>query len=201
MQELVELALNNHGQDPDLIEFVIAKVRALQKDPESSLHHLRIAVEKRSSLKNDIKKDITDLRIFIGMTRGKSQIDKIADLKKLIDLHEMTIEDVKDIAMLPLPPPIPDRPDEKQYPTLIAVKRDNGDCVKIVIKELPLDRRNHFPKWHLIEDDVLPGKTYTDLNELARYIDTAMLPIISPTHPRGIKMTMQAIQPSSDAEQ
>jgi hypothetical protein len=91
--------------------------------------------------------------------------------------------------------------DKNQQPALIAVKRDNGDCTNIVINEIPQKNNTRSSQWCLIEDDMLPGKIYSDLDELARYIESSMIPIIGSNRQQGINPTMQTIQSLTDMDQ
>ena len=74
MQNMIKVAMDTHksnGATP--AAFIIAKVQALQKDPDGSLYHLNQALQVMPSLKSDILANEVDWWILAGMTHGERQ--------------------------------------------------------------------------------------------------------------------------------
>ncbi len=83
------------SHDPGFPELVMAEIRALQKEPDSTLDYLEQALQKDPSYKEMIVTDNDYWLVFTSMTRDESQRKKLDTLLKLLELERLSLQDVR----------------------------------------------------------------------------------------------------------
>jgi hypothetical protein len=163
LRRLVRVALESHEVRKAVApEFIIAKVQALQKDPDGALYHLEQALRKMPSLKQHILTNESDWWILASMTHGERQQEKLETLLSLAGIEQLSLDLVKQQCALEDCPAV----------RFLAVKRSNGDCIKITLKKA------QATKWWVSSDgDKFLDKDYTDLDEAISHLEKVVIPI------------------------
>ena len=171
LRSLIQLSLDTHGLHNSVLpEFVIAKVQALQKDADMSLYYLEQALKKKPSLKRHILTNEVDWWILTSMTHGEKQHDKLIWLMNIIDIEPIAIDTIKQQCTTN---------QYKHSVTLMAVKRKNGDCVKITIKGTHKSQTTPNIWWIMCEGDQHLDKKCTNIEEVMTHIEKIAIPLRS----------------------
>ncbi len=149
-------------------ESVMAQVRALQKEPESTLDFLRQAIQK--SVSSEEIKEITSndrkWQIFTGMTRGESQLKKLDELLKLLRLERPSLREVRNHCLCR---------DKHQRARFTAVKKNNGDYLMVVVEGLQEHPNDTAITWRIMGDMDLQ-RPVTSIDEVVKVIDEVVIP-------------------------
>jgi hypothetical protein len=167
MREAVDPHRPRDGVSP---EWVFAKVQALRKNPDDTLYYLEKALQKKPSLKDQILTDEIDWWILTSMTPGENQQAKLAELLRLIGIeHLFSLEDIEQQCM----------DQDRLSITFMAVKRSNGDCVKITLSRRSIqDNQADSVRWWIMSEwDMHLNKECADFNEVKSHIQQVIIPI------------------------
>lgn len=168
LQKMIRVAMDNHKAGSIVPPaFVIAKVQALQKEPDSSLHHLKQALQDMPSLKTLILTNEADWWILASMTRGERQQEKLETLLGLMDIKQPGLEDIEQYFA-----------QKDEIPaTLMAIKRNNGDCMKILLRSIQDDHAHSNIWWIRSDGDMQFDMSCANLGEAINHIEKVAIPI------------------------
>ncbi len=154
------------SHDPGFPEFVTAKVRALQKEPESTLDCLKQALREDQSFKKRIVMNDLDWSIFTSMTRGESQIIKLDSLLKLLDVERPSLGDVKHHC---------NNRDKHQRASFAAIKRSDGNYIFVTVEGLKQRHDDPTIKWR-IDGCMELQKSVANLDDVMKVIEEVTIP-------------------------
>lgn len=168
LQNMIKIAMETHKLDSTVPPaFIIAKVQALQKNPDGSLYHLKQALQTLPSLKMDILASEEDWWILASMTHGERQQEKLKALLSLVDIKQPALEDIEQYFVQ----------GDKFPATLMAIKRNNGDCIKILLRSIQ-DEQGHSSTWWIRSDgDGQFDMGCANLGEAMSYIEKVAIPL------------------------
>lgn len=154
------------SHDPGFPEFVMAEVRALQKEPESTLDFLKQALREDQSFKRRIVMNDHDWSILTSMTRGESQIKKLDSLLKLLDIERPSLGDVRHYC---------NNRDIHQRAKFTAVKKSDGNYVMVMVEGLQERQDDPTIKWR-IDGTMELQQPVTNLDDVMRLIEEVVIP-------------------------
>jgi len=168
LHNLMQVALETHGPHNSVPpEFIIAKVQALQKDSDGALYYLEQAFQKKPSLKKHILTNEADWWILTSMTHGEIQQAKIDILLSVIEIKQLSLEDIKQQCLHQDKLPI----------TFLALKRNDGNCVKITLRSI--HKHQTLPsRWGIRSDgDKHLDNECNNIDEVISHIEKVVIPI------------------------
>ena len=160
-------ALDAHeSHEPGFPELVMAEVRALQKEPDSTLEYLEKALQKAPSFKEMIVTDNDYWLVFTSMTRDQSQIKKLDALLKLINFERPSSEDVRNHCI---------HRDIRQQARFTAIKKSDGEYDLIIIDGVQKRVDDPKIKWRIRASNDF-DKSAADLDEVMKIIEEVFIP-------------------------
>lgn len=168
LQQMIQVAMDTPRlNEPIPPAFIIAKVQALQKDPDGSLYHLKQALQAMPSLRTNILTNEIDWWILASMTHGERQQEKLATLLTLMGIRQPALQDIEQHFLQR----------NKRPATLMAIRRNNGDCMKILLSSVQ-DEQGHGSTWWIKSDgDGQFDMSCADLSEAMDHIERVAIPI------------------------
>ena len=168
LQQMIRVAMSTHKSDEAIPPaFIIAKVQALQKEPDGSLYHLKRALQAMPSLKTTILTNEVDWWILASMTHGERQQEKLQTLLSLVGIRQPALQDIEQHFLQR----------EKLPATLMAIRRNNGDCMKILLSS-GQDEQGHGSTWWIRSDgDGQFDMSCANLGEAMSQIEKVAIPI------------------------
>jgi hypothetical protein len=154
------------SHDPGFPELVMAEVRALQKEPDSTIDHLEQALQKDPSFKEMIVKDNDYWSLFTSMTRDESQQKKLDALLKLLNLERPSMEDVRNHCI---------HRDENQQARFSAIKKSDGEYALIVIDGVQKHLDDPKITWRIRASGDF-NKSAADLDKVMKIIEEIFIP-------------------------
>lgn len=154
------------SHDPGFPEFIMAEVRALQKEPESTLDFLKQALQKDRSIKERILWNDRDWSVLTSMTRGEMQIKKIDALLKLLDVERPSLGDVRHHC---------NNRDNHQRARFTAIKRSDGNYLLVMVEGLRERHDDPTIKWR-IDGCMELQKSIANLDDVMKLIEEVTIP-------------------------
>lgn len=180
------------SHDPGYPEYVMAKIRALQKEPDGALQFLRAALKKSPALRGNITLESADWQIFTGMTHGESQVKKLDDLLKLIGAERPSLEDVKIHC---------NHRDNMQRVAFAAVQKKNGDYFRVVVIGVQTRADDPALEWSVSVDEGF-RRGASDLDGIIKIINDEVIPTgLIPNQASGPDYSALANIPTTEDEQ
>ncbi|WIG60502.1 MAG: hypothetical protein OJF49_003250 [Ktedonobacterales bacterium] len=148
------------SQDPGQPEYYMAQIRALQKEPESALHYLRLALQKGPSLHADL---VSERPLFLSMTRGNDQRLLLDALLKLLKFTPPTPDAIRQHCL---------HRDDLQRSAFAVVRKSNGAHSHLTIQGVRLRSDNPTIEWSIVgEAEAGLALGATTLESLLKYLD------------------------------
>ena len=154
------------SHDPGFPEFVMAEVRALQKEPESTLDFLKQALREDQSFKRRIVMNDRDWSILTSMTRGESQIKKLDSLLKLLEIERPSLGDVRHHC---------NNRDIHQRAKFTAVRKSDGNYVMVMVEGLQERQDDPTIKWR-ISGTMELQQPVANLDDVMKLIEEVVIP-------------------------
>ena len=155
----------SESHDPGFPELVMAEVRALQKEPDSTLEYLEKALQKDPSFKKMIVTDSDYWQVFTSMIRDESQVKKLDSLLKLINVERPSSEKVRNHCI---------HRDIHQQTRFTAIKKSNGEYDLIVIDGVQKRFDDTKIKWRIRASNDF-DKSAADLDEVMKIIEEVFI--------------------------
>jgi hypothetical protein len=156
----------SESHDPGFPELVMAEVRALQKEPDSTLEYLEKALQKDLSFKEMIVTDNDYWQVFTSMIRDESQIKKLDALLKLINFERPSSADVRNHCI---------QRDIHQQTRFTAIRKNDGEYDLIVIDGVQKRIDDPKIKWRIRASNDF-DKSSADLYEVMKIIEEVFIP-------------------------
>jgi len=154
------------SHDPGFPELVMAEVRALQKEPDSTLDYLEQALQKDLSFKEMIVTDNDYWLVFTSMTRNESQQKKLDTLLRLLDLERPSLEEVRNHCI---------HRDQYQQAKFSAIKKSDGEYALIVIDGVQKHLDDPKIRWRIRASGDF-NKSAADLDKVMKIIEEIFIP-------------------------
>lgn len=168
LQQIIRVVMSARRSDEVIPSvFIIAMVQALQKDPDGSLYHLKQALQAMPSLKTNILTNEVDWWILASMTHGERQQEKLQTLLSLVGIRQPVLQDIEQHFLQ----------QEKLPAKLMAIRKNNGNCMKILLSSVQNDQGHGSTWWIRSEGDGQFDMGCADLGEAMNHIEKVAIPI------------------------